>query len=894
MSDFIRSVDLAVVSLVPTVDCPEEELYKACFSYLKEGDYRFKTPNSDSSRKRLMFYCVNKTNKCKCLAQCHVELNRDLHAKTISPNFLFKYEHSELCIDKVEKENKQLSKQEIDSKAHFICKYFNYMTPFELKIYFGYDTETLKLIENRIKTIKKDYPYYSLETMLKVDQNGNRYHLISRHSDERIVCFSQSWSYELLMIADTIMIDGTWKFKIENYEQNFVINCAIGSNYFNCMFILLPDKCKETYIEMFNRIQKDGEYYHGKDFDLLKRKIHVVSDYEFNLINLGEVFTNFICSGCAYHLKSDNMKYLFANGLPKKKSIEKIHMNTSSKSKKKNKGITNEIQTTNQNDDKLKIILKDSENQLKRQCSTNTFEINEKVINYDIIGEEMKEIEEFDNFEESVTFTESKKNDPITVDIYISEINNKKDIKETNKIQSIELINKYYKKTDKILRPTCSYTCRELIKMLLNCIYLNSCFINNSLFDMLFEDMKTKIADEYLHILEKYIVYFQKIWLKQIGIEYWNVFNSFHTCNNISESINSKANWGIYKSSSISPPKFVYKVKTIFKETQQKIIQFNNNTLPKQEADHSAYKRCLIVMLNIAIFNNELDIYSYLYLIISINKIKNLQDRRNVFKKLLNKINSQETQLQRSLIILKNYSINNETFLVERIKFMNWIRNEIQNQSTIGLFVQKYYNQNEQGIIALKKNVIDLITTEIESIDNKEEKKQNEIKIITSNYFNSTQEYNCFCLFNQIETLKNITKHNNSPKNIPIEDTYKHVKLQRTPKMKQEKPKNQIRISTKDKISGIIYQSDNNVFEKQIKNETKSERTNEKYKKERNETIQKEFDERWIEKIQQEIKEIKLQVMQNAKQLETIQKQNEQIINELNMINKYRKENEND
>ena len=827
----LRAVDLNKVSLIKSSSDLDKSDDISVYPQLKEDCFKFYCTNNSLSRHTLSYVCCNSRAPCYCGATCSVVINRDSSTHSIKPTFKFNYQHSDLCIEKINNSLNDEQKSLIEEKAIRIVKYYNYMTNRELQLYFGYDDNTLRLIANKIRTLKNTVPYYSFDNLLNPQ---NKYHLLSPSSDNKIVIFSQYWSYSILSQCDTLFIDGTFKFKVLPYVQSFIVTAGLGNNTFTIMIALLPDKTKETYRDLFNRINNDGKRIIGEDFKFFERHLNIVSDFEhsFNFLSVEHPMWNHI--GCSFHFKRDNMKYLFALGLPKTKPIDNCNVDISKQkiTKGKKKFIKN---FKSKIDEVIEKELKIRENEFKEMIPKDDSNIPTK--NEDIKLLEIKEFEEFDNYEDNYVSQISKNNLFLQdVQLYCQSVQESQSINYQNKLEMLTIVEKYFKDDNKIIIPSSSMNSRILIKCLHNTCYLNPSFLNNNLFCFFFNEIKSKIKKDYIHIIEQYEQYFMKNWsINRIGYINFNIFNTNFTTNNISESTNSKLNWQIYDASSISLPKFIYKCKIVFVEQQQKIEAYNNGTLHIQQSDHTLSKRILIVILNIELFNNSIDLLSYLETINKINKITNCNMRNNCFSYIFEMSNSKNCKIRLLYLLSKNWSLN-EDFQKEKTSFFEWIKIEIQKKTYVGNIVGMIYDIENNGMILNKiksKALLERLIINDDIVKPKQRKNKllkDTSKCVTQKEIKENEKLlgiNLFNKYDQIQQLKHmkseniITSLNNSEREINTNNLEENHDEQTTIIVDEPKKSNQIELGENVTISGIIYHSDSIIGKSKESNVTR-------------------------------------------------------------------------
>ena len=675
----------------PIDECSFTQLYYDNERY----NYNYKSPDNSYYR----FICSNNRNKIHCQAVIKVTITRNKSTHTISCEFEEEGVHNEECQNQKKTLGKKTEDVIIHEKAINIAENYSYMTKNDVKIFFGYDDNLLTKIFNKIKTLKKNIVYYNLKLMLDED---NRYKLITKNSDENIIIFHQKWSFDVMRKSSVFYIDGTFSCVIKGYCQLFVINSAIGDNYFTTLLILLKNKEAATYIDMMKRIELAGKDYFV-EFQFYSRRITLVCDFESGLLCLVEEFELIEMIGCTFHKKYACYRKLFSFGFPKKKQIDRTPTNYKVK-KIENKFIesteetdspsesTEETETSSNESEEIKNMIDERETILKRTCSSVIEREDEEIRNIEnidkILIDNIKEFEKNMSELEFNYFVEKKE--------FIEVLKLNTEIDGQNKKMIIKIINEFIENDTDMFSPGIYMNSRVILKCVMNTCYLNQSFINQNLYHIMFQSIRMIIKEEYVGIIDKFEEYYMKTWGgKNALITNWNVFNSDIVANNVNESFNRNLNRDLTGNSFVKLPKFIFKMKLVFKENQERIEKWNSNTLPPQKAAHTKYKNCLTALMNYKLFNNELDVLSFLYLMIEVNHIKTNEDRQSVLQHILNLCNSDESKCRKIYLLMNNYKVNSD-FKEEKKKFMEWIEQQKREQTVVGMFIMKVEEKEKE------------------------------------------------------------------------------------------------------------------------------------------------------------------------------------------------------
>ena len=657
--------------LVRRIEDIGKPIQQCQFTHVYHNDTKSHYTSISSNCRHYNWICVNSKTKIKCNGSLILNI-------TISPTGEFvpqfqpgKTPHLTSCSTRKHSFEMDIEDIFIDSEADNIVNNFSYFTPSEIKFYFGFDEKTLKLIMNKIKTKKKTIPYYSIELLL---DTNHRYHLITPNSDENMIIFFQTWSFQIINSSSEYYIDGTFKCKIDGFYQLFVFTCALGENYFNVLLILLKDKKKETYNEMIVRINQAGQN-DFKNFSFLIEEKSIMIDFEAGLIESLKEFKNFIVCFCDFHRKQAIQRYLFSLGFPKTKAVDRIDWGEEYSDQE----IENDTARVGENIDSL-----------RRMCSSMS--VLESDTSFETSDSDDSSSDELNSsFEKELdsTFDDNLKAKTaiLQLDQYKEQILRYFNISENNRTEMIKIVEYLQKNEIEITTISTSLGTRSLIKCLLNIGYLNSSFLNEILINAIFDEIFANVSKDYVEKLIEFKKYIKETWTGENALfKDWSIFNTSMTSNNISETTNAKIDSGLPNGKSISLPKFIAQVKLIFYTNQQRILKWNEGTLDPQKAPFTRFKNTLIILLNFKLFSNEIDVISYLILMVDVNKIEKKEERKAVLKKIIETCNSSIVYKRKLFLLSKNYEVE-KTFSAEKKKFYDWLENEKKAGSVIGQFI---------------------------------------------------------------------------------------------------------------------------------------------------------------------------------------------------------------
>ena len=119
--------------------------------------------------------------------------------------------------------------------------------------------------------------------------------------ENRILIFTTKQNLEILANSETWFIDGTFKIPKKLFKQMLTIHGHIGNIFtMPLVYILLPDKKKETYKKAFKEVKNIMENELNDPAQSNTRR--VMTDFELGLVNAAkEEFENCDQSGCRFH-----------------------------------------------------------------------------------------------------------------------------------------------------------------------------------------------------------------------------------------------------------------------------------------------------------------------------------------------------------------------------------------------------------------------------------------------------------------------------------------------------------------------------------------------------------------------------------------------------------------
>ena len=128
--------------------------------------------------------------------------------------------------------------------------------------------------------------------------NKNENFLLVNSKETNIVGFSTLSNLKVLCDSDTIFVDGTFKSCPKLYHQLFTVHCAINQSYVPLVYILLPSKTTQCYLQAFHHLVKEC-----KKNDLQFNPIRLYADFEKAIHNAARhVWPSIEVKGCRFHL----------------------------------------------------------------------------------------------------------------------------------------------------------------------------------------------------------------------------------------------------------------------------------------------------------------------------------------------------------------------------------------------------------------------------------------------------------------------------------------------------------------------------------------------------------------------------------------------------------------
>lgn len=156
---------------------------------------------------------------------------------------------------------------------------------------------------------RKDYPTFpqslnSAITQLKEMQNEDRFRFknekfIHVPENQNFICITTKTNINLLTQCDDIFIDGTFEYAPKYFLQLYTIHGFKNGFYIPLVYFFLPDKCEETYIQMWTFLKNICfEYLSTR---LCIHTLHV--DFEKAAHEAAKnMFPEIAIIGCRFHL----------------------------------------------------------------------------------------------------------------------------------------------------------------------------------------------------------------------------------------------------------------------------------------------------------------------------------------------------------------------------------------------------------------------------------------------------------------------------------------------------------------------------------------------------------------------------------------------------------------
>ena len=136
--------------------------------------------------------------------------------------------------------------------------------------------------------------------------------LLFNDRDRRIICFATRNNLEFLSSNDTYFVDGTFKYCPKLFKQVMTIHTKKKNEQFvPLVFLLLPDKKKETYIYAFSTLTEEAAKLH-----IHLQPTIALADFEEALQEgVQAVWSDVILIGCRFHVSQAWWRKIQALGL---------------------------------------------------------------------------------------------------------------------------------------------------------------------------------------------------------------------------------------------------------------------------------------------------------------------------------------------------------------------------------------------------------------------------------------------------------------------------------------------------------------------------------------------------------------------------------------------------
>lgn len=122
--------------------------------------------------------------------------------------------------------------------------------------------------------------------------------LLYNDRDRNIIGFATRNNFEFLSQNDKYFVDGTFKYCPQLFEQVVTIHTKKNEQFIPLVFLLLPDKKKETYIHAFSTLIQEADI-----LGINLQPATVLADFDKGLQEgIQTVWPNVNVVGCRFHL----------------------------------------------------------------------------------------------------------------------------------------------------------------------------------------------------------------------------------------------------------------------------------------------------------------------------------------------------------------------------------------------------------------------------------------------------------------------------------------------------------------------------------------------------------------------------------------------------------------
>jgi len=128
--------------------------------------------------------------------------------------------------------------------------------------------------------------------------NKNQNILLVNSKETNIIGFSTLSNLKVLCDSDTTFVDGTFKSCPKLYHQLITVHCVINQSYVPLVYILLPSKTTQCYLQAFHHLVIEC-----KNNDLQFNPIRLYADFEKAIHNAARhVWPSIEVKGCSFTL----------------------------------------------------------------------------------------------------------------------------------------------------------------------------------------------------------------------------------------------------------------------------------------------------------------------------------------------------------------------------------------------------------------------------------------------------------------------------------------------------------------------------------------------------------------------------------------------------------------
>ena len=271
----------------------------------------FKIKNKNSTQ----YNCSVKNCRFKCI----VTFDKNMKILTIHDKVPHSCEKRIPLKDYIEEKKLKILSKEIAMKIPFL-------TPSETMEYVGITDDVFKRLYYKINYQKKKMKItMSINDLME----PTPHYLLLKSSTPDILIFYRPWSFSVCNVASYFFLDGSWKCKLSNFRQIYVISSEIDTNHFTCFLILMKDKSYQSYKKLFAILEKESRIRNPL-VPFFNDGATVITDFEKSCINALKDL-GITPMGCSFHYKKSIFKKLDSLNINTNDNIDKEENNRSRK-----------------------------------------------------------------------------------------------------------------------------------------------------------------------------------------------------------------------------------------------------------------------------------------------------------------------------------------------------------------------------------------------------------------------------------------------------------------------------------------------------------------------------------------------------------------------------------